>query len=108
MAANDYQYTEVAGSSFTRCSRVVVENPKEGGRSISFSEEQLINLPGRVIATPLGNLAYPIAADMDEEFDLLDPDTGEVTGTTTFAQAYAVVHSAYMHVAKKRDSKAAE
>ncbi len=108
MSANDYQYTEVTGSSFTRCSRVVVENPKEGGRSISFSEERIINLPGQVIATPLGNLTYPIAADMDEEFDLLDPDTGENTGTTTFAKAYAVVHSAYMHTANKRDGTAEE
>lgn len=104
MPSNDYQFTEVTGSSFTRCDRVVVENPKSGSRSITFSEERLINLPDGVVSSPKGNLTYPLGESMDEEFDLLDPDTGEVTGSSTFAEAYAIIHSAYMHCARKRDA----
>lgn len=105
MSDSDYQYTEVTGSSFMRCLRAVADNPLSGDRSISFSEERVMNLSDGVVSIPVGNLSYPIASAMSEKFDLLDPDTGGVTGTCTFGQAYAVVHSAYMHVAKARDQQ---
>lgn len=105
MLVSKYENTQVAGSSFTRCARVVIENPKDGPRQVYFAEEQVINLiDGSSHTTPVGNLSRSIEGGLSESFDVLDPSTGEVLGSSTFGEAYALVHSAYMHCARKRDA----
>ncbi|MNL06078.1 hypothetical protein D3C87_1267040 [compost metagenome] len=100
----NYKETQIDGSSYVRCTRVVVDNGIDGSKSISFAEEQVISIVDEVIRRPIGNLSLSLTDSMGDSFDVLNPETGEVTGLMTFEQAYAVVHSAYMHAANKRDA----
>lgn len=100
---DDYQLTDVAGASWVRCSRVVMDNPRAEPAALSFSEERVLNLGDGVMTLPMGNLGKSLDGDMDELFDLLDPDTGAVVGESTFKHAYALIYSAYIHTARERD-----
>lgn len=109
MNSNDYQWSEVTGASWTRCGRVIIDNPYEGQKRAVFLEERAVNIPGEVITRPAGEIIEPFsAANAGESFDLLNPETGEVMGQATYGQLYAMLHSAYMHVATKRDAAEAE
>jgi len=53
--------------------------------------------------TPLGSLAVPF--DPAKTIALRDPATGEPTGATvTYAEAYALLYSAYLAAAAERDA----
>lgn len=102
----NYQESPIAGTSWTRSVRLICDNPLNGRRGATFVEERAISLgDGQVITQPLGAFTEPLTGDnMNEAFNLLNPVTGEVVGSTTYAQAYAMLHSLYMHAAAKRDA----
>ena len=103
----DYKQTNIAGTSWQRAWRVECENPLDGQRSITFHEEQVINAGGQQIRMPAGGLQVPLTAENAlTGFPLVDPDTGETTGSATYAQVYQLLHSLYMHSAVQRDAKA--
>ena len=104
----DYKQTTINGTSWQRSWRVECENPLQGQRKITFHEEQVLNAGDQQIRTPAGSCSLPFnESSAGTEFDLLNPDTGEVIGTSTYAQAYVLLHSLYMHSAAERDALAA-
>lgn len=103
----DYKQSTVAGDSWVRCGRIVIENGPQS-RAATFMEEQVIQIGTDRITRSIGCVVEPYTDDnMSEVFAVLDPETGAQTGqTATYAQLYAMLHSAYLHVAAKRDAAA--
>lgn len=106
----DYKQTNIAGTAYTRANKVIVDNPLNGVKAITFVEEQVVNLGNEQLIRPQGGIQEPLTADnMGTEFPLLNPLDGTPVGLSmTYEQVYVALHSLYFHVAKKRDRLAAE
>ncbi len=100
MAAN-YKQTNATGSLWTRCRQISINNPLGQMPTVQFSEEEAIALGDKVMTQPgrIINGAFNPAT----EFDLINPDTGEVIGTSNHMQVYVILHSLWMSLAKERD-----
>lgn len=103
---SNYKQTTVVGESWVRAYSVNIINPVEGNKTIHFQEEKAIMMDdGDVLTKRLGELSEQLTEEnIGTEFELLNPFTGEVIGTSTYGQAYSLIHSLYMHAAKKRDA----
>lgn len=100
----DYKETTVAGSSFSRCRLVEIRNPYQQNASVTFTEERITNLEGRVLRDQPD---APITAEYrpDTVMQMYDPATLEPLGSTiTMSDVYAILFSAYLHYAKRRDA----
>lgn len=100
----DYKQTSIAGDSWVRSNRVVVENGRGGTPAITFAEERIINTASGEFAQNIGSVSEPFTNDNAiESFNLLNPETGAVIGSATYQEVYVMLHSLYMHIATKRD-----
>ena len=109
---SNYQQTSITGESWIRAIRVVLENPLIGTPAATFVEERAINLGSETITRPHGNLVEPFitsgdSANITEQFNLLNPETGAVIGSATYQDVYVILHSLYYHAVSKRDAEAA-
>ena len=104
MSDPNYNETTVTGQAWQRCCQVVIENPRAGQPLVRFDEERVLALDGDAeMRTPLGSLAVPF--DPAKTIAMRDPATGEPTGATvTYADAYALLYSAYLSAAAERDA----
>ena len=104
----DYKETSVAGHSWQRCTQVVIDNRRGAVPTVRFDEENVVALEGAAeVRTPVGGLT--VEFDPAREIPLRDPQTGEPTGAVmTYAEAYAVLYSAYLEAALERDVQRAE
>jgi hypothetical protein len=99
----NYNESSISGTAYTRCNQVVINNPKGGVPSMAFLEERFIELGADSIARPVGAINASFRAD--GVFQLIDPTTGEPTGTVmTHEQVYAVLYSLYISEALARDA----
>lgn len=48
----DYQETTLSGTAYTRASQVVIANPLNGVKAVSFMEEQVVNLCDEPVQQP--------------------------------------------------------
>jgi len=104
----NYKQASVTGESWVRAVRVVLENPLGGGAAATFIEESVVSTPAGTVMQAAGNVVEPFTAEnAAESFDLLNPETGEVAGSATYQDVYAMLHSLYYHVAAKRDAAVA-
>lgn len=101
----NYQQTTLSGTAYTRASQVVIANPLNGVKAVSFMEEQVVNLGDEQLIRPQGGIQEPFTAEnIGTEFPLLNPlDSTPVGLSMTYEQVYVALHSLYFHVAKKRD-----
>ena len=103
----DYKESQVAGTRWQRCNRIVINNPYGAMPNIRFDEEERVALGDRTLGNPVGG----IIKDFDNPaltFPLCNPATGEATGTTmTYGDVYAVLWSLYMALAEERDAEVA-
>lgn len=108
----NYKEYSGAASIWTRCYELTIYNPYASNfKSIDFYEEQLTKVRGEVISyKKLGSTSTSIdvTTDLEKTFELLNPETGEVIGTATYAQLYTMLHSLYIKTAIKRDEISAE
>jgi hypothetical protein len=103
---SNYKESTVAGTAYVRSNSVVIANPVEGVRAISYYEEQVINLEGgERIIRPKGGLQEPFTTEnMLSEFPLVNPETGAPVGVTMkYLDVYVALHSLYLYLAQKRD-----
>lgn len=99
----DYQEQTISGSTYQRCNRIVIENPRDSAPAVTFIEEKIIVAGDTTIAIPAGNFA--IAIDPTESIALRNPETWELTGTTiTLGELYAGIASVYWQKALERDA----
>ena len=104
MSNPNYNETTVTGQSWQRCCQVVIENPRTGAPVVRFEEERVLALAGGTeMRTPAAGLSVPFDPAM--AIVMRDPATGEPTGqTVTYADAYALLYSAYLSAATERDA----
>ena len=100
--STNYKESAIAGTSWQRACRVVVENPLNGTSTIMFVEEEAVNLGDKTITNLCSNLSCTF--DPAATFPGLDPETGLPVGRDiTHGEVYALLNSLYMDLAKKRD-----
>lgn len=104
---SNYRETTIAGTSWVRCSTVIIQNELGETPSVVFSEQKAINLDGaQQIVQPMGSVR--LGFDPAATLALVDPDTSLPTGETiTHAEAYRILYSAYLQAAMARDAEEA-
>lgn len=105
----NYNESAVSGTKWTRSKGGTFNNPYQATPSINFQEEDIMVLSDGTIVKPTqdygmsqGVTAYLF--DPSKEFNLLDPSTGSITGTATYGQVFAMLHSLYISLALERDT----
>lgn len=103
--AGKYKQTEVSGETWVRASRIVIDNPLDQLKTISFVEDTCIQVPGKVMSEYNGVLQLQVdESNMQDAFPLINPFTGALAGTTiTYGEVYAIIYSLYLNKAKERD-----
>lgn len=92
-------------TTYIRPFQTISFGPLNGQNSMAISEEIVTILPDlSVTNVPLTtpDLRATIT-DPNEAFNIVNPVTGEVTGTLTFAQLKVQMYSLYLHLAAARD-----
>lgn len=104
---SNYKESSVAGTSWVRCSTVIIQNDLGETPTVVFTEQRVINLDGaQQIVQPMGSVR--LGFDPATPLPLVDPATNLPTGeTVTHAQAYQILHSAYIQAAMARDAEEA-
>jgi hypothetical protein len=99
----DYQQQTIQGSSYQRCNRIVIENPRDSAPAVTFCEEKIIVAGDTTLAIPAG--VFAIAIDHAETIHLRNPETWELTGQTiTLGELYVGIASVYWQKALERDN----
>lgn len=103
---SNYKETQQSGSVYTRASAISIGNGLQK-KSIQFNEEEIfIAENGDVLSKPvLSNLSEQLTDEnMLTNFPIVNPETGEDTGTTaTYLSVQVALHSLYIFLAKRRD-----
>ena len=104
---SNYKETTIAGTSWVRCSTVIIQNDLGETPTVVFTEQKIINLDGaQQIVQPMG--AVRLGFDPAATLALVDPATNLPTGETiTHAEAYRILYSAYLQAAMARDAEEA-
>jgi len=107
-----YKQINITGESYVRADQVVIKNPLGGNPTVTFTEEQIINVADDVIKRAVSNVSETLVFDGDnanitEEVQVINPITlQEVEGATmTYGEMKGVIYSLYYHLAKKRDEQ---
>jgi hypothetical protein len=104
----EFKATTAPGSSWTRCARMVLENPRDLPAAMTFVEDRIVNLEGgSELSIAAGNITISLDGIMSESFDLIDPATGVKIGSMTYDQAYRAFYSAYIAAGIKREQEKA-
>ena len=105
---SNYRETTASGTSYVRAHTVVLNN-QPNYKGIEFVEEKLTTLgDGDVIRQGVGSIRESLTDEnLGTAFAILNPATGEDTGTTsTYSDVYVLIHSLYMALATARDEEA--
>ena len=101
-----YKQTNITGESYVRANQITIHNQLGSAPNIVFTEEQVMNVGDEQIHRPVSNCSDSMSAEnASEEFNLINPQTGDVIGTSTYQEFAVMLHSLYFHVAGKRDSQ---
>lgn len=100
-----YKQTNILGESYIRADQIIIHNRLGKAPEIIFAEEQVMNIGDEQIHRAVSNCSDSMTAEnSSEEFNLINPETGDVIGTSTYQQFAVMLHSLYFHVAGKRDA----
>lgn len=105
MAFDLYRNTIVGDvTTYVRPFQTISYGPLNGNNSIIISEEKVVILPdASVVNFPLSQLNADIT-DPNQIFNVVDPTSGAVLGTKTFAQLKVEIYSLYLYLAALRDA----
>ena len=104
----EYRETALTGKQFTRCKGVQIINELGATqRTVLFHEETVAVMGAKTMSEPMGAIAAAMTAENQHtEFDIIDFETMQPTGRkATYAEAYALMASLYMHTAQMRDAE---
>ena len=102
---NRYKQSNITGESYVRANQITIHNQLGSAPNIVFTEEQVMNVGDEQIHRPVSNCSDQMTAEnMSEEFNLINPETGDVLDTSTYQEFAVMLHSLYFHVAGKRDA----
>jgi hypothetical protein len=101
----NYTPTQAPGDTRRRCRFIGIRTPLDSVPQIEVLEQDVVRITsGEVVLADLG--LCPVAPfDLGETFDVRDPDTDALTGTTaTVGQAMALIYSWVRKQQLARDS----
>lgn len=92
-------------TTYVRPFQTVSLGPFNGQNSVTISEELITILPDlSTTNVPLGTAELQATiTDPNQSFNVVNPITGAVTGTMTFAQLKIYNYSLYLFLAAQRD-----
>lgn len=100
----NYREVEGQANAWTRAFRIVLENPRNAVASALFYEEKVVKIGDDEVSKPFGHVKETFTPEnANTTFPLLNPQTGDVIGTASYGQVYAIMHSLYIHLANERD-----
>lgn len=103
-----YKKTAVGdATTFVRPCQTISTGPLNGPNALTIFEEKITVLSdGSTARSDLGTpeLQHTVT-DPNETFNVVNPATGEVTGTMTFAQLKIQMYSLYLYLAAQRDAQ---
>ena len=99
--------TTITTTTFDRANKVDIDNPLNGTPSIRFREETVQRRDGNdTVLGPKGFLEESLTeANSTEEYNLIDPATGDILGVTTYHNLFLQLYSLYFHLGTKRDNQ---
>lgn len=108
----NYRHKEEQAQAVThvRCGRVQYVHTPEGRQVLSFSAQEIVELPNdKRVAKGLDDLRTEFTGRESESFDLVSPETGAIVGSATYADLQAMLFSAYLAAEQhKEDVEQAE
>lgn len=103
-----YQETVETGEAWRRAREINVTNLLNEVPAITFREEDVVVLSsGKRVSNMVGSVSEELTENnVDESFQLINPETGEPIADQfgSYQQVQVLVHSLYIHMAQKRDS----
>lgn len=93
-------------TTYVRPFQTISLGPLNGPNSMIVSEEKVIILPDlSTLTVPLGTAELTATiTDPNQNFNIVDPTTGTIIGTKTFAQLKCELYSLYLYLAAIRDA----
>lgn len=103
---SNYREEPLSGQKWTRSNSVSIINPYQGTPVIRFGEEEIAILSdGKTVNTPLAGVSEAFS-DPSKTFPLINPQTGELTGSSaSYQDIYVLLHSLYIALATARDNE---
>lgn len=101
-----YQKKQIGDvTTYVRPFQTVSLGPLNGLNSVTISEELVTILPDlSTTNVPLGTADLQATiTDPNQAFNVVDPTTGAIIGTKTFAQLKVEMYSLYLYLAAIRD-----
>ncbi len=101
-----YKKTTIGDTTtYVRPYQTVSLGPLNGLNSMTISEELVVTLPdASTVNVPLSTDAlHAVITDPNVSFNIVNPATGDITGTMTFAQLKCQMYSLYLYLAAIRD-----
>jgi hypothetical protein len=102
----NYKEQPISGRKWRRSHRVEINNPLGStNKTITFHELEHVELAdGEVTGRMIGAITEPFL-DPTAEFQIVNPmDDSPIEGfTSTYMDVYVLLHSLYLHLAKRRD-----
>ncbi len=93
-------------TTYVRPYQTTTTGPLNGPPTITISEQQVDVLPDAstvVVALTTPDIQYTVT-DPATVFNVVNPSTGDVTGTMTLAQLKIQMYSLYLYLAALRDA----
>lgn len=99
--------TTITTTTFDHSHKVTIDNPLNGTPTIRFTEQTVQRRDGvETVLGPKGFLEEALTdANATEEYNLIDPTTGTILGTTTYQNLFIQLYSLYFHLGTKRDNQ---
>ncbi len=101
-----YKKTQIGdATTYIRPYQTMSLGPLNGPNSMTISEELVVVLPdASTVEVPLNTPALQATiTDPTQSFNIVDPTTGQIIGTKTFAQLKCELYSLYLYLASIRD-----
>lgn len=101
-----YNIQTATGDTWKRASSITIYNDYGQIPRVMFAEEQVVEMDGTVFRRPAGELMMAVdATNIGETFEVLNPDGTPSGQQATVATLAALLTSAYVHFADKRDAE---
>lgn len=100
-----YHNENVEGTLWKRAASIIISNELGQVPTVTFDEQIVSELGGEVLSKYAGSLDLQITEEAAaEQFPLLDMAGNEIGAEINIGQIAAMLFSAYVHFAEKRDA----
>ena len=99
----NYKQEQINGTKWQRCFKIEAVNDLGGIPTITFYEEEVVDIDGENIKRPVGIMQIQYS-NPQQSFDLLNPIDDSVVGSMTHQDFYSALYSLYRDTANRRDN----